>query len=137
MINKFVVLDTNILVSALWSRDGNPAAIMRMVTNGLITACYNREITEEYKDVLFRDRFKARFSHDEINMLLKYIAKFGRYIYDVQKSIIQLPDESDRVFYDVARSCGAILVTGNTAHYPAEGFVMKPADYAVIYGQFL
>jgi putative PIN family toxin of toxin-antitoxin system len=129
MVDKFVVLDTNILVSALWSRNGNPAAIMRIVTNGDIIACYNHEIIDEYKDVLYRDRFSRRFSHEEINMLLKHMANFGKYIYDVQKSIIPLPDESDRIFYDVAKSCEAILITGNIAHYPSEGFILKPAEY--------
>jgi len=128
--NDYVVLDTNILVSALWSRDGNPAMIMQMVTSGKVLVCYNWEIITEYKDVLFRDRFKHRFSHDEINRLLEYVSRFGENILDVQKSNIQLPDESDRIFYDVAKASNAILITGNRKHYPDnEPFIMSAIGY--------
>jgi len=36
-------------------------------------------------------------------------------------------DESDRVFYEVAKSAGAYLVTGNAKHFPDEPFIISPA----------
>ena len=38
-------------------------------------------------------------------------------------------DESDRVFYDVAATCDAYLITGNKKHYPVESFVFTPAEF--------
>jgi len=40
-----------------------------------------------------------------------------------------MSDESDRVFYDTAKTIGAILVTGNIKHYPDEPLIMTPAVF--------
>jgi len=42
---------------------------------------------------------------------------------------VVMPDESDRTFYDTAKTCGAVLVTGNMRHYPSESFIMTPAKF--------
>lgn len=38
-------------------------------------------------------------------------------------------DETDRKFYEVARFCGAPLVTGNTAHFPKDGTILTVAEF--------
>ena len=86
---------------------------------------------EEYKDVLFRDKFKDRFSYDTIEKLLGYIEKLGKNI-TVNKSDIWFEDEDDRIFYDAARESKSMLITGNTAHFPDESFIIKAADYLKI-----
>jgi hypothetical protein len=40
-----------------------------------------------------------------------------------------MPDEDDRVFYDSAKLAGAYLITGNAKHYPAQPFVVTPAEF--------
>ena len=125
-INSDVVLDTNILVSALWSANGTPAQIVENM--GELTVYYNDEIMAEYKDVLLRDKFKGRFTDDEINGLLMYIEKFGKNIV-APKSDIPLPDEKDRIFYDTAKGSGSFLITGNVKHYPKESFILTPAEF--------
>ncbi len=60
-----VVIDTNILVSALWSKNGLPAKILSMVVSGVLVPCFDDRILCEYKDVLNRPKFKfllLRFS---------------------------------------------------------------------------
>jgi len=44
-------------------------------------------------------------------------------------STISLPDETDRIFYDTAKSSEAVLITGNIRHYPEEPFIMTPAEF--------
>ena len=44
-------------------------------------------------------------------------------------SDIPMIDETDRIFYDTAKAAGATLITGNIKHYPAEPFIMLPADF--------
>ncbi|GHU65712.1 hypothetical protein AGMMS49983_13900 [Clostridia bacterium] len=56
MTDIIVVLDTNILVSALLSPLGNPAKIYRMFLTENLKVAYSSEIISEYKDVLFRPR---------------------------------------------------------------------------------
>jgi hypothetical protein len=51
------------------------------------------------------------------------------------QSDIPLCDESDRKFYDAAKTCGAVLVTGNSKHYPVEveDFIKTPASFVKEY----
>jgi len=51
---------------------------------------------------------------------------------NVQKSGIPLPDESDRIFYDVAKISNAYLITGNIKHYPIETWIMAPAAFITL-----
>lgn len=58
----YAVIDTNVIVSALFSISGqsNPAVIIRKVIDGTITPIYNEEILSEYKEVLGRDKFPCK-----------------------------------------------------------------------------
>ena len=53
----YAVIDTNVIVSALFSISGqsNPAAIIRKVVDGTITPIFNEEILAEYKEVLSKE----------------------------------------------------------------------------------
>ena len=126
-----VVLDTNVLVSALYSAYGVPAKIVEAITNGLITPCFNEEILAEYADVLSRPRLK--FETIRIVELITLLKQFGQDISGFEQSSIPLPDEDDRVFYDVAKACGAILITGNTKHFPLEPIVVTPREFSDTY----
>jgi len=122
----FVVIDTNIFVSAFWSKNGNPAKIIGLIQNGIITPCYDYRILEEYEEVLSRAKFG--FDKWEINDFLAQIKNDGMSI--VAKDIdISLFDESDKKFYEVAKQCNAILITGNIKHFPPENDTMLPADF--------
>jgi len=121
-----IVLDTNIIISAALSPNGNPAKIIELIHNkNEVQIYYNADILAEYKDVLSRPRMNIA---DEIQTrIADAIINYGILIEPV-KSSIAMPDESDRIFYDTAKASGAILVTGNSKHYPAEQFIMTPVD---------
>jgi putative PIN family toxin of toxin-antitoxin system len=122
----YVVLDTNILVSALWSMNGNPAQIAHMIPEKKIIPLFCEEILLEYRTVLLRAAF--HFSDVQTDDLLGNLVQFGQSVV-AHKSNIPMPDESDRVFYDVAKTYGAYLITGNTKHYPYEPFIITPAEF--------
>ena len=126
-----VVIDTNLLVSALWSSAGNPAKIISLISKGVITPLYNDEILDEYIRVISRDRFG--FSQDEIKSLLREFMVSGISAKSF-KSRIPLPDESDRVFYDMAVSNEVVLITGNKKHFPNEDFIFSPAEFLHMFG---
>ena len=44
-----VVIDTNVLVSALWSKDGSPARVVSMMLSDIITPCY--DYSDEYSEI--------------------------------------------------------------------------------------
>jgi putative PIN family toxin of toxin-antitoxin system len=121
-----IILDTNVLVSALWSRSGNAAQIVDKLLNKKFSLCYTREIFLEYQTVLFRP--KLSFDQKEVAGLLRHISA-GGLLLDVAPSSISLPDESDRKFYDAARACSAFLITGNKKHFPKESFIISPAEF--------
>lgn len=125
------VIDTNILVSALWSRDGNPAKIVALALNGDIQICHTEAILTEYREVLCRPRFG--FSENEVGTLLDYLAKSG--ISVTPKPLpIELPDEDDRVFYETAKFCGAVLITGNLKHFPKEPDIVSATEFLKTWG---
>ena len=112
-----VVIDTNILVSALWSKNGAPAALMSLVLNGVLVPCYDHRIMQEYREVLSRPKFG--FSKGEVNAPLDWIKHIGR---SVVPPPLEIPftDEADKKFYEVAKYTGAPLVTGNRKHFPED-----------------
>jgi uncharacterized protein len=93
---NLIVLDTNVIVSALWNRNGNPAMILKMFFENEIVIFYDKEILNEYNRVLRRSKFK--FLEPEINDLLHFIETNGISVSDTENSIEFMIDESDRKF---------------------------------------
>jgi len=126
-----VVLDTNILVSALWSKQGNPFRIFEMLFVNEIALYYTDEIIEEYSEVLCRAKFG--FSKDRVESLLHELKKNG-VLTDSAVSAVVFLDETDRKFYDAAKANDAILITGNTKHYHDQPFIMTPLEFLLTFG---
>jgi len=127
-----VVLDTNIIISNAISDKGNPAKIMTLVSDKRLIICYNAEILSEYMEVLSRKRFN--FSPAKQKFPVDKIKELGLLI-EPNVSDIELPDESDRIFYDTAKAAGAYLITGNLKHYPEEPHILLPAKFMEAIGQ--
>lgn len=113
-----VVLDTNVLVAGLLSPYGPPGEIVRLVSSGEVTLCFDARILAEYSEVLARPRFE--FDPDDVAALLDYV-EFSGEIVAPRPIATLLPDPDDGPFLEVASACGAdCLVTGNLAHFPPE-----------------
>ena len=123
-----IVLDTNILVSAMWSPDGNAAKVVSAILLNRFTLCYDRQIAEEYNKVL---RYpKLKFKEDDIVAFLEPVLDYGLGIINYPKTDTVFDrDETDRKFYDVGKSCGAKIITGNLKHFPDDPDVMSLADF--------
>ena len=59
-MKKYVIIDTNVLVSALITRnESSPTVrILRFLADGKIVPVYSDEILREYGEVLRREKFK-------------------------------------------------------------------------------
>jgi len=123
-----VVIDTNVLVSALWSDNNRLVRVLTLIISDSLTPCYNAEIMQEYQEVLARPHLAFHFSEARVSEIINKI-RFSGLCVAVKPSTIPLIDESDRYFYDVAKSCEAILITGNRKHYPDEPFIMTPSQF--------
>ncbi|MEW6571899.1 MAG: putative toxin-antitoxin system toxin component, PIN family [Nitrospirota bacterium] len=111
----FIVLDTNVIVSALITPFGNAARILDMVISGDLKMLYDDRILTEYREVLLRKKFG--FAENNVNTLLEYIEAVGLRI---SATIINEPllDKGDIPFLEVALSGKAdALVTGNKRHF--------------------
>lgn len=121
-----IVLDTNILVSAILSKKGRPAKVLDMVLDKEIQVYFSQLIINEYIDVLFRPKFK--FDREYIWMIIDAIRDMGIFV-DPTPTVNKMLDEDDRIFYDTAKESGAILITGNMKHYPKESFILTAAEF--------
>lgn len=115
-----LVVDTNIIVSALLSSESKAFQLLSDVLDGKYIVLISEEIFKEYEDVLSRDKFG--FDSDIINFLLSWFRENAVWI-EVSESDTPMKDKKDRVFYDLAKSCKARLVTGNIKHYPVDELV--------------
>lgn len=59
-MGKFVVIDTNVLVSALITRNENSPTvrILKLISENKIIPVYSADIVKEYGEVLRRPKFK-------------------------------------------------------------------------------
>lgn len=138
MARKYVVIDTNVLVSALITRNENSPTvqILRFLANGNIVPVYSDEILKEYNEVLRRDKFKL--PEIVIINLLKDIMDNGLKITELAEVTETMPDPKDIVFYAVTLSAqdkDAFLVTGNGKHFPEKPFVVTPSELVEILKQ--
>jgi len=121
-----VVIDTNVIVSAIISPTSSPGQIMELTMGGKLRFYYSVNIMDEYEDVLFRPKFN--FNPRTVSQLLDFIVDYGHFVNPTPSAII-LPDESDRIFYDAAKTTNSYLITGNIKHYPIEPHIVKPTDF--------
>ena len=121
-----VVIDTNVLVSALWSKNVTCAKILYRVLNYEFIVVYDQRIIHEYKVVLERPKFG--FTKDEVKAIIDFIKNEGLCI--VAKPFdIEFVDESDKKFYEVAKTMNCKLITGNKKHFPDDDIILLPREF--------
>lgn len=125
---KRIVLDTNVLVSALLTPFGASSRILDLVLVGDVVLLFDDRILVEYEEVLKRKRFGFNPSHTE--HLLEYIKAAGEHV-PAHPSRVMLRDPNDAPFFEVAVSGRAdALVTGNKRHYPRRTVpILNPGEF--------
>lgn len=110
-----IVMDTNILVSALITPFGNAARILDMVLLGELQLLYDDRILLEYSEVLLRPKFS--FEERDVDDLLSFIDTEGLKVTSVPVNYPVI-DKDDIPFIEVAVS-GTVeaLITGNKRHF--------------------
>ena len=128
----YAVIDTNVLVSALITKnpEAATATVVRLLLDNGFVPSYDADIIAEYEDVLHRSKFPIL--PEVADALISYIVEHG-----VEASRVNfdesMPDEDDRVFYEVTLSKeDSFLVTGNLKHYPTSPRVITPADFIIL-----
>ena len=135
----YVILDTNVIISALLSRKPTASVPMRIVqyifAQKLIPV-FNEEMLDEYEDVLRRQKF--HFDGAMVQQVIGAIKALGMYK-DALHYNGTFPDPDDKAFFEVAwnmyrETQNVYLITGNKKHFPKESFVVTPRQMLDILG---
>jgi uncharacterized protein len=137
-----IVLDTDVLVSALLKRHSIPGKILDAILAGKLQIAIDERIRQEYEAVLSRPRFNIPFQQSDA--ALRFLSQTALWV-DVHK--VDFPqdlvlDPSDLPFAEVA-ICGDVeaLVTGNLKHFMfLQGYPVKvllPRAFFDTYAHFL
>ncbi len=126
-----IVLDTNVLISGILKPYGKAAAILRLVTDGVIRLAYDLRLLSEYRDILNRSKFN--FPKENVEGLLEQIEEEGL-LASVKPLRFHLPDPDDEPFLEVALSARVnAIVTGNKRHFPKKEYegvkILSPAEF--------
>ncbi|MEO8298231.1 MAG: PIN domain-containing protein [Burkholderiales bacterium] len=111
------VVDTNVLVSALLTPGGLPAALLAAVLNGQLRAVVCEDIVAEYRLVLQRPRF--RFDPSRVAAVIGAIRLTSDWVpIPAYAGQPPLPDPTDWPFLAAATVAGCPVITGNARHFP-------------------
>jgi putative PIN family toxin of toxin-antitoxin system len=117
-----LVIDTNVVISALLKPESNPALIMSLILRGDCRLCVTEKIFAEYEEVLGRGKFK-KLNQASVREFLSTLK--SRALWVVPKVIIDdvAKDPADNAFLECALESKAdFLITGNIAHFPEKKF---------------
>jgi putative PIN family toxin of toxin-antitoxin system len=112
-----VVLDTNIIVSALLQPLGPPAQVLLLALGGSIQLCISGSVYAEYEEVIRRPRLRR----DEavIHATLGTIREKGLWVKPTE-GVQACADPDDDIFLECAQAArAAYVVTGNARDFPA------------------
>ena len=115
-----VVLDTNVVISALLSPHRAAAQVLDLVLAGELTALRDDRVIAEYREVARRPRFG--FAPADVDRVLDAVDAVSEHVGAAPLGV-ELPDPDDLPFLEVAVAGRAdALATGNVRHFvPTRG----------------
>jgi putative PIN family toxin of toxin-antitoxin system len=112
-----VVIDTNVFVSALRSKEssaGEARKVLRAALTGGYMPLFGNALWLEYEDVLGRHDWPENTTHEERLTVLKALASVGRWVSIYYGWRPNLPDEGDNHLIELAVAGNAqAIVTYN------------------------
>ena len=129
-----VILDTNIIVSALISNSIPTKILYELVLTQKVKTCLTEEIFTEYIEVLNREKFtKYTNFKSKADIVLNKLREISTY-YETNRKIEILSDTSDNKFLELAAVSSAdYLITGNILDFQITEFeytrILTPREY--------
>jgi len=113
-----VVLDTNVVVSAVLSPDGFEARVFKLALHGHVQSYLSNPIKAEYERVLSSPKFD--FSKTRVRGTLLRLQNCA-HIVRPMRTLTKCTHEEDNRFLECAEAAGAeFLITGNKRHFPSD-----------------
>lgn len=111
-----IVLDTNVLVSALISRDGPPDRVLAAIRNQRLTLVTSEAQLVELRAVLGRERLRPYIRFEEGQDLIRDLEAIGEVVADLP-NVNASPDADDNVILATAVVGQAdVVVSGDKQH---------------------
>jgi uncharacterized protein len=131
-----VILDTNIVISALHKPDSDADIILNLALDeeaGLLQLCLSEAILAEYQEVLSRSKFKY-FDRSKTQAMLSAIKRVSFWVSPKVNVDLIKADLEDNKFLECALEVQAdFLITGNTRHFPFKKFqttrIITPREF--------
>ncbi len=125
-----VVIDTNVLFSALRSRNGASYKLLTLLPSGRFSVAISVPLIIEYEEVLTRGELPASISEKDIGDILDFFCQVGnpQDIFFLWRPF--LPDPSDDLVLEVAVAGGCnAIITYNKRHFKnVEKFGLRILD---------
>lgn len=113
-----VVLDTNIVVSALLKPQALEDQVLRLALSGQFQLCVSPAVLAEYEVVLVRP--KLRLAQSEIRRTIEELRRISLMVRPTH-TVTKSKHDSDNRFLECAETAEAdFLVTGNAKHFPRQ-----------------
>jgi len=130
-----VVLDANVLVSALLSRTGRPAALVRRWLDGEFDLVLSERLLDETERTLRSPKLRGRLRDDEVERFVATLRDFGDVVPDPDEPPpVRSPDPEDDYLLALAARERTPLVTGDRHLLGLSGRapVYSPADFETL-----
>jgi uncharacterized protein len=116
MLSLRLVIDTNVLVSAVIKPAGPQRTVLLLAVTKPARLYVSQSILEEYREVLGRPELQIRKG---LRQQLLQLIKNRSYTVVPAKRVEVASDPDDNIFLECADAAGAdYLVTGNLKHFP-------------------
>lgn len=129
-----IILDTNVIISALIQRRYPYFIVFNHAFENLIEVCLSNELLEEYLDVIHRPKFAKYpdFLKNAELVLTHLDKKAEKYI--PSKKVNEIKDEDDNMILELALEAKAnFIITGNTNDFTMPDFegtkIVTPKEY--------
>jgi len=112
-----VVLDTNVLITALLSKRGASFKLLSLIDDKRIELVLSTPLVKEYEDVLSRKKFSLR--KKDIEDILDFLCQISTHhkIYYLWRPILK--DIKDDMVLELAVKANAIILTHNKKDFDA------------------
>lgn len=108
------VLDPNVIVSAVLSRRGTPATLLRVWLNGEYELVVSPALLDELERVLGYPKIATRVSPSEANELLDMLRRHAELVEDPGDAPpVRSPDPDDDYLISLAKAATAVIVSGD------------------------
>jgi putative PIN family toxin of toxin-antitoxin system len=136
-----IVVDTNVLVSALLKEYSSSALIVSLILQETLKLCLSPEILDEYKRVLSYNKFQD-LDQTTVKALLAELLRKSLMVEPKTLLDIIKADSEDNKFLECALEAEAdFFITGNIKHFSFKEFhqtkIVTPSQFLQIIAQTL